>query len=247
MINTLNESALHKALKTFYAVQYSAAEEVKVERWYCDLVCPDNTVIEIQNKNVGAIKEKIAGLLKTGRRVILVHPIIGQKTIQSYNKQGQLVQSRKSPKKESVYSALREFTGIAALLLDKNFFLLLPKIAMAEKRLLCEEPVQSANGRRRFKKAWQKTDKALLTIGETVKFSKKDDWLCLLPSQLFDSKKKAKKSAESFSAATIKEMFAKEKKLEAARFSNLLLWLLREMGLIVRVPHSGRGYWYVFS
>ncbi|MBO4547484.1 MAG: hypothetical protein J5700_07915, partial [Treponema sp.] len=85
MINTLNESQLHKALKTFYAVQFGAQEEVKVERWYCDLVCPDDSVVEIQSKNVGALKEKIFGLLKSGRRVTVVHPIIAQKTIETYS------------------------------------------------------------------------------------------------------------------------------------------------------------------
>ena len=65
-------------------------------------------------------------------------------------------------KKESLYSELKEFTSIAELLPNKNLTLLLPEITIVEKRVQCAEPVQAKNGRRRFKKAWQKTGKAAL-------------------------------------------------------------------------------------
>lgn len=246
MINTLNESQLHKALKTFYAVQFSAQEEVQVERWICDLVCPDGSVVEIQNKNVGALKEKIAGLLAAKRRVTVVHPIIAQKTIETYTKDGSLVSRRKSPKKESLWSQLREFTALAQLLTEKRLSVLLPVITVAEKRVQSDEPQQSKNGRRRFKRAWQKTDKALLTIGQSYKLSGKKDWLGLLPSAMLRPAVKSK-ACEPFCAATIRDMFIEEGKKEAAPHANLLLWLLRKAGLIERVPHEGRAYFYVWS
>ena len=127
MINTLNESQLHKALKTFYAVQFSAQEEVQVDRWICDLACPDGGIIEIQTKNVGALKEKAGALLAAKRRVTIVHPIIKEKIIETYAQDGKLVSRRKSPKKESLYSELKEFTGIAPLLTDKKLSVLLPE------------------------------------------------------------------------------------------------------------------------
>ena len=110
MINTLNESGLHKALKRFYAVQFSAKEEVQAGPWICDLIQEDGSVIEIQNKNVSALREKILGLLAQGRHVTVVHPIVVQKTIETRSQEGNVVSQRKSPKKESIYSALREFT-----------------------------------------------------------------------------------------------------------------------------------------
>ncbi len=241
MINTLNESRLHKALKTFYAVQFSAQEEVKVERWYCDLVCPDGAIVEIQTKNVGALKEKIAGLLKLGRRVTVVHPIIKEKIIETYSQDGALVSRRKSPKKESLWSELREFTALTEILLQKKFSLLLPEITMAETRVQTTEAEQAKNGRRRYKKTWQKTDKALLTIGATYKLNGKKDWLGLLPAAVL----KPAAQAAPFCAATVRQAFVAEQKKEAAPHANLLLWLLREAGLIVRVPHEGRGFFYL--
>lgn len=242
MINSLNESQLHKALKTFYAVQFSAKEEVQVDRWICDLVCPDKSVIEIQNKSVSSLKEKITGLLKLGKKVTIVHPIIRQKTIQTYSKDGELLSSRKSPKKESLYSELREFTGLAELLLDKKLSFICPEITMAEKRLALDQAEQSKNGRRRYKKAWQKVDKALLTISGTYKLSGKKDWLGLLPQKILKEGKEI-----SFTSASAKEAFVAEGKKEAAPHANLVLWLLRKAGLIVRVPGPGRGYHYLLA
>lgn len=261
MINTLNESSLHKALKTFYAVQFSAQEEVKVGRWICDLETSDGGIVEIQNKNVGALKEKIQGLLELKRRVTIVHPIITQKTIETRGQDGSLVSKRKSPKKENLYSELKEFTSIAELLHNKNLSLLLPEITIVEKRVQCAEPVQAKNGRRRFKKAWQKTGKALLTIGGSYKLNGKKDWLALLPSKALAGQKTREKKSDSspkkgaapsaiqepFSAATVRDAFIAEQKKEAAPYANLLLWILRKAGLIERVPHEGRGYWYVLS
>ncbi|MBO7122900.1 MAG: hypothetical protein J6V90_06430 [Treponema sp.] len=248
MINTLNESQLHKALKTFYAVQFSAQEEVQVERWICDLVCPDGGIVEIQTKNVGALKEKIQGLLKIGRRVTIVHPIIKEKIIESRLPGGGLVSRRKSPKKESLYSELREFTGLKEFLLDKKLSVICPEISIEEKRIVLDQAQQSKNGRRRFKKAWQKEGKALLTIGTSWKLCGKKDWLGLLPKEMLQAKKNRGKAAEPFSAATVREMFLKNKETKAAApYANILLWLLRETGLIVRVPHSGRGYHYLLK
>ena len=234
MINTLNESQLHKALKTFYAVQFSAQEEVQVERWICDLACPDGEIVEIQTKNVGALKEKAGALLAAKRRVTIVHPIIKEKVIETCAADGKLVSRRKSPKKESLYSELKELTGIAPLLTDKKLSIILPEITVVEKRAKTDSPQQAKNGRRRFKKDWQKTDKALLTIGTSWKLNGKKDWLGLLPKEL----------PAPFCAATVRDAFIAEQKKEAAPYANLLLWILRKAGLIERVPHEGRAYFY---
>lgn len=248
MINTLNESQLHKALKTFYAVQFSAQEEVQVERWICDLVCPDGGIVEIQTKNVSSLKEKIAGLLKLGRSVTIVHPIIKEKIIETFAEDATLVSRRKSPKKESLYSQLKEFTGLKDFLLDKKLTVICPEITIEEKRIVCEKPEQSKNKRRRFKKNWQKDGKALLTIGTSWKLNGKKDWLGLLPRAVIQGQKRRgeKTAVLPFCAATVRDAFIAEQKKEAAPCANLLLWLLRETGLIHRVPHEGRAYWYNF-
>ena len=249
MINTLNESQLHKALKTFYAVQFSAQQEVQVERWICDLVCPDGGIVEIQTRNVSSLKEKIAGLLKLGRSVTIVHPIIKEKIIETCAADGTLVSRRKSPKKESLYSQLKEFTGLKDFLLDKKLTVICPEITIEEKRIVCEKPEQSKNKRRRFKKNWQKDGKALLTIGTSWKLNGKKDWLGLLPRAVIQGQKRRGEKAAvlPFCAATVRDAFIAEQKKEAAPCANLLLWLLRETGLIQRVPREGRAFYYIIK
>ena len=122
----------------------------------------------------------------------------------------------------------------------------------------CAEPVQAKNGRRRFEKDWQKTGKALLTRGGSYKLSGKKDWLALLPAKALAGQKTREKKSDSspkkgaapsaiqepFCAATVRDAFIAEQKKEAAPYANLLLWILRKAGLIERVPHEGRAYFY---
>lgn len=260
MINTFNESALHKTLKTFYSVRENASEEVAVGRWICDLITPAGDVIEIQNKNVSALAEKIASLLESRRadrkrrRVTVVHPIVREKIIELYSKEGELLSRRKSPKKESVYSMLRELTGLAAarvrgapLLLAPNFTLLCPDISVTEKRVKCASPAQAKNGRRRFLKDWNKAGKALLTIGAETKFSGAKDYLALLPSGLLNES--CSNYSNEFSSKELRALFLAQKNKSGAAAANLLLWILHKMELIERVspeqvPHAGRAYYY---
>ena len=86
-----------------------------------------------------------------------------------------------------------------------------------------------------------------MTIGTSWKLCGKKDWLGLLPKKILQAKKN-RGTAEPFSAATVREIFLQNKETKAAApYANILLWLLRETGLIVRVPHPGRGYYYLIK
>ncbi len=230
MFSTLNESALHKSLKIFYANRYGGKTEAQVEKWICDIVCDDGTIIEIQTKSVSALHEKAASLLALGKKVIIVHPITTRKTIRTFSQNGDEISAKKSPKKESVYSMLREITGLCDILLHENFTLVCPLITAEEKRVRSEKPLQSKNGRRRFKKAWLKTDKSLLTIGDEITFRGKDDYLALLPPAL----------PEEFSSKEVSLALEKN----AAPYANLLLWILRKTNLIELTRKKGRRFYY---
>ncbi len=233
-INTFNESALHRSLKTFYSVREKGETEVQVEKWICDIVTQKGCIIEIQNLNIGALKEKISGLLALKKKVTVVHPVVKIKIIETYGSDKTIISRRKSPKKGDIYSVLKELTGITPFLLDKNFTLLCPEISIVEKRLSSREPVQSKNRRRRFRKNWNKSDKELLTIGEEHRFHGKKSYISLLPEGL----------PPEFSSVEVREFFKAKNETNAARESGLLLWLLHKTGLTERVPHKGRAYYY---
>ena len=230
MFSTLNESSLHKSLKIFYANHYGGKTEVQVEKWICDIVCEGETIIEIQTKSVSSLHEKVARLLALGKKVIIVHPITTQKTIRTFNPNGEEISAKKSPKRENVYSMLRELTGLCDILLHENFSLVCPLITAEEKRVQSEEPVQSKNGRRRFKKAWLKADKSLLTIDREITFRGKENYLALLPPAL----------PEEFSSAELSCALEKEGK----PYANLILWILHKMNLIERTEKKGKRFYY---
>ena len=130
MINTLNESSLHRALKTIYSLDNNSKTEEQVSQWICDIVQNENVIIEIQTANVSSLKNKIKCLLEMGKTVKIVHPVVISKTIKTSDIYGTIISTRKSPKKESIYSIFRQLTGITEFLLHENSMLEIPQITI---------------------------------------------------------------------------------------------------------------------
>ncbi len=239
MINTYNESSLHKTLKTFYSVQENALTEQKIGPYIADLLCPNGEIIEIQTKNVSKLKEKIDFFIKEGHKVKVVHPVTVKKTIETYGTDFRPVSKRKSPKKESVYTMLRELTGLTDCLLKKNFSLVILEIECLETRIKTKEPVQLINKSRRFKKDYIIKDKSLLTIGKASVFRTKKDYLSLLPPL-----------PEVFSSRELSAALKKTKPAPSAwKSTSLILWLYSRAGIIERTTapegtKAGKTYYY---
>lgn len=146
-IGTLNESSLHKRLKKIYTPEH-AQNEVPVDSFICDIVCKDNSIIEIQTSNLSSLRNKVASLLET-RKVKIVFPIIENNYIRLYrerqeqadkplhdkklndtalDRQNNFLLSaelhecsyRKSPKHQTHFSFFREITGFYFLLDHPN-------------------------------------------------------------------------------------------------------------------------------
>ena len=228
MINTLNESSLHKALKTIYSLNGNSKTEEPVSQWICDVVQNKNLIIEIQTANVSKLKNKIKGLLELGKTVKIVHPVVISKTIKTSDIYGTIISTRKSPKKESIYSIFRQLTGITEFLLHENFILEVPQISITEHRLKTPQPQQSKNKRRRFLKDWQKTDKELAEIFATYVFSKKEDYLNLLPQYSENNKE----LCNNFTAKQISTMLKQKINAAAAADTHFMLWVLKKAGMI---------------
>lgn len=235
MINTLNESSLHKSLKTLFSLDVDFKTEVKVENWICDIVTPSNDIIEIQNQNVSSLLPKILSLLLSGHKVTVVHPIITTKYIETYDSKGKRLSRRKSPSKENIYSIFRELTGLYTVLLKKGFYLKIIEITVVEKRIKTEKPVQLTNKSRRFRKDWIKTDKLLEEYGKAYTFNKKSHYLALFPSGM----------ADEFCSKDLSNSLKLNKEILGKAYlqSNLMLWLYCKMGIIEKVYKKNR-FWY---
>lgn len=235
-INTLNESSLHRTLKKIYSLEEGSETEVESGGQIYDIVHKDGSITEIQTKNISRLAKKAETALRQGKKFRIVHPVAEETRIETYDKSGNLISRRKSPKKESVYSVFRELTGLYPVLLEENFSLELVFSKITEIRTETENPVQSKNKRRRFRKNWLKTDKKLDSIEKTQILKSKKDYLALIPDGI----------PERFTVKDIAEKLKKipEVKNKASNCASLFVWVLSKMELIEQEGNKNRARLY---
>ena len=235
--STLNESKLHNSLKILYQELYEGKIEVEQDGHVYDIVTKNGNIIEIQTKNLAKLLPKILDTIEHGHNVKLVHPVPLVTRIELKDEEGKIISNRKSPKKGSIYCIFRELTGIYPLMTNPHFSLEVVEIEMTEERLRTAEPVQSKNGRRRFRRDWIKTGKRLESIINTRRFSKTEDYLALLPAL-----------PQTFCAKDLKTALEKNPDIPKRSINaNLILWVLSHAQLIEFKETKGKTKYYKFS
>jgi len=236
MINTYSESSLHKTLKTLYSLEDGCRTEVECDGKIYDIVDSSGGVIEIQTQNVSKLLDKVNTALENGRKIKIVHPVVLEKHIELYDSDGTKISRRKSPVKGSVYDMFGELTRVYPVLLHGSVSLEILEITMTEQRIRTGEPVQSPNGRRRFRKDWNKTDKILGTILRTRTFSSAEDYLSLIPPGCLPE----------FSAAELAAALRSDPSLplSAAAAAHLMIWVLHRMDLLQIQEVKRRSRYY---
>ena len=243
MIQTYNETDVHRTLKHLYALEYNGTTEVPTGNWICDIVTETGDVIEIQTANVSKLAPKTQDLLAAGKKVTIVRPIISEKTIETYAPDGALIGRRKSPKKQTIYAILRDLTGIYPLLLHDHFTLEVPFITITEQRRKTATPVQLANKSRRFLKNWIPQEKKLTAIIRKERYQTKADYLTLIPPTV----------PTEFTAAELQNaIFTKIHECETSKSTcsaaesqaRLLLWLFTRMEIVQKCGKKGRSILY---
>lgn len=230
MINTLNETHLHKALKALYCAQSGGTEEAACGPYIADIAAPGGEIIEIQTGTLGRLLKKTEFFIGQGRKVKVVYPVAAVKYIETFSKATGKTSRRKSPAKKGVRSVFRELSSLAPVLLSAQFTLEILEVEVTEERTAGTEPVQSRNRRRRFKKAWIKTGKRLEQIGNTVVLHGRKSYEALLPKDL----------PQQF---TSKEFFtllkAEDSRIKPAD-SSIMIWLYARLGILAVSGKKGR-------
>src|SRR5574344_2599584 len=253
MINTLNETSLHKTLKTIYSLENEGSlteqtikKTLKKAKDACvkysntsnyifDIVTKEGNVIEIQTGNLGHLLAKSMYLIQEKRKIKVVYPLAKTKYIQTENLAEGTVKKRKSPSSKTIYSVFRELTSLCPVLLDKYFTLEVLEVTLTEERTTTAAPVQSANKMRRFRKNWVKTGKHLDTINETHVFHGKKAYLDLLPKHI----------PAPFTVKELEESFHTEG-IKIDRTSvQLLVWVYTHAGLMEFVGKEKRAKCYI--
>lgn len=220
MINTYNETDLHKFFKEKYAKENKGFTEVKVQNYICDIFTEDSSIIEIQTGSLYKLVPKIHAL-SPNYKIKIVFPFPFEKYIENYSETGELLSCKRSPKKNKWISIFSELFGLLPLILEEKVSLEIVAISISEKRIKTEKPVQTKNKSRHFLKNWYKVDKSLNKIIDTKIFSKKEDFIQILKEEFSISKIDSK----NFTATDLKNYFTKRKLY-------LVVSLLNKTGLI---------------
>ncbi len=173
-IGTLNEYTIHDQLKREYTGKHDKIEQ-QIEGYIIDIV-KRTGLVEIQTKNFSNIKTKLKKLL-ANNKIKLVHNIPEIKWLIKTDGNGSIVSKRKSTKKGSLLHIFNELIYITEIISHPYFTL---EIVITE-----EEEIRQDDG----KGSWRRKgvsikDRKLLRIIEKRKFSKKKDYLKLLPDDL---------------------------------------------------------------
>ena len=232
--STLNESKLHHSLKILYQEIYEGYTEASQDGFIYDIVTKNGNIVEIQTKNLAKLLPKILKTIENGHNIKLIHPIPLTTRIELSNEKGKVISKRKSPKKGSIYDVFRELTGIYPVMTNPHFSLEVVEIEMTEERVRTNEPVQSKNGRRRYRRNWLKTGKRLNEIINTRRFSSASDYLKLLPPL-----------PQKFCAKDLKTALNKLPDIPKRSVdAHLIIWVLSHAGIIEQVESKGRTKYY---
>jgi hypothetical protein len=227
-IGTLNEKSLHAALKQWYA-RPDDLIEVSVDGFTVDIV-RDDLLIEIQTRNLSAIKRKLTTLVEQ-HPVRLVYPIAQEKWIVRQSKNGRRVLGRrKSPKRGTVELVFEELVSIPQLLAHSNLSLDVLLIQEEEvRRYDGTHNPQGAFGSWR-RKGWVTHERRLLQVVGQRLFETPKDMLALIPTTL----------PEPFTTTDLAEATG-----QPLWLAQKMAYCLREMGAIAVMGKRGRGILYV--
>lgn len=178
-IGVYSESGLHASLKESLA----GAEgrfEVPIDGKIVDLVRPTakgEELVEVQTRRLDKIAPKVIALSRS-HRLRVVHPVAAETTILRLSPEtGEILSSRKSPKRGDLYSVFDELVRATSLVGARNVVVEVLLVSCREIR--CRDG--SGSWRRRGDKILARD---LDQVLESRSFTRRADWLKLIPKEL---------------------------------------------------------------
>jgi len=165
-IGTLGEKTLHIAMKYLFAPDPDT-HEIAVGRHIADAVTAEG-VIEVQTRNLYRLKTKLDDYLQS-QPVTVVYPIAANTTLIQVDENGEFLSKRRSPKHETVYTAMHEVSHLKNYLCRDGFRLVIVALEMNAYLL---------SG---AKKGKRKLDREPVSLLETWELCSPADFRALLP------------------------------------------------------------------
>jgi hypothetical protein len=117
-IGVLSEGALHAALKARLA-EPGDRLEVPVDRFVIDLLRADGELVEVQTGGFGPLAAKLDALLDR-HRMRIVYPVAAERRIIRIDEHGQVLTTRRSPKRATAAAVFDRLVAFPSLLLHPN-------------------------------------------------------------------------------------------------------------------------------
>ena len=214
-VGGLNERSIHKVLKLAIEPRVEF-HEVKFLGSVADIKNEEG-IFEIQTKSAYKLKEKLLKFLKVSP-VTLVIPIVKQKYIRYIDSEtGEILPPKRSPRSESIYTAMNSIFSLADLFSYDNFKLMLVFLSADEYK---------HKVRRRGQKRVDMIPREILEVMEITDAERFRDFF---PASL----------GEEFVASE----FAKAIK-KPARFTYFVIKFYENLGFISAVGKRGRAILY---
>jgi hypothetical protein len=179
VIGTLNEGALHAQLKQWYREPGDLLEQ-KVDGYVVDLVRGD-LLVEFQTGGFAPLRRKLAALAET-HRVRLVAPVAVTRRIVRLTDAGEVITSRRSPRRGCLHDVFDRLVSIPALVAHPNFELEVLLTNQDELRMF-------RPGRAYRRRGWVVVGRSLIEVEGSVLIRGVEDAAALLPalSDTFDT------------------------------------------------------------
>ena len=218
------ETSLHRQLKEMYAGD-DAQLEVPLAGYRIDAV-NKGRLVEIQHGPLSAIRDKIRRLLEE-HRVLVVKPLIVEKTLVKQDaKGGRVVARRKSPKRGSLLDLFDELVHFTRVFPHERLVIEAVLVTVEEWRY-------PGHGRRRWRRPndHQVEDQRLVEVREVHRFRTAGDLRRLLPRRL----------PRPFHTGHLAE------RMDIDRWvAQRITYCLRNMGTIRTVGKKGNTHLYEF-
>ena len=219
-IGTLAEKSLHAFVKN-HIEPNASNHEVKLLGFHVDIFNAQG-VVEIQTRQLYKLKAKLDVLLME-YPVTIVHPIPATKTLVWVDPVTyEATKERKSPKRGTIYDAVRELYGLKDRIGHPNLSVALIFYDMRETRWLNGWSPDRKKGSVRH-------DREPVAWIETIYLGSRQDYFQFLPVDLIDP-------------FTVKDIVLVTPLNE--RNASLLVGLLKHLKLIEQVGKKGRAYLY---
>jgi hypothetical protein len=170
-IGVLREGPLHAAIKAFLA-ERGDRFEVRVDRFVVDLVRGNGELVEIQTGSFAALGPKLDALLDR-HRVRVVHPVAAERRIVRVRGEGEVISSRRSPRRATVLELFDKLVSFPSLLTHPNLTI--------EVLLLREDHIRGEHSVRRDRRRVAPGQRRLVDVLERIELRGPDDVINALP------------------------------------------------------------------